>query len=388
MATLSEHRQTQRHGRRRGGSGATVADVARSAGVSAMTVSRVVNGGPGVGEATRGKVGKAIDALGYVPNPAARSLAGARQVRIALLHANPSAAYLSEFLIGSLAAATASDAMLVVEQYDPPETPRALASRLRKHRIAAVLLPPPLCDDEAVIAALADEGLVFARIATGAPGMGGHAVTIDDCAAARAMTAHLIAQGHRRIGMIAGNPNQTASGLRIAGYQAALSDAGVAFDPALIAEGDFTWRSGLLAAERLLGLSQRPSAIFASNDDMAAAAVAAAHRRGLDVPRDLSITGFDDTAMATATWPELTTIRQPVAAMSRAAVRLLVQTVRKGEDAELQHERLDFELVRRSSDGRAPQHSAVDILVRPVEPSEGHGVAAQSDSGTNGRENP
>ncbi len=385
MAATSEQRQMQRPGRRRGGSGATVADVARSAGVSAMTVSRVVNGAPGVGEATRGRVGKAIAALGYVPNHAARSLAGARQVRIALLHANPSAAYLSEFLIGSLAASTASDAMLVVEQHDLHDTPRALAARLRKHRIAAVLLPPPLCDDEAVIAALANEGLALARIATGAPGLGGHAVTIDDFAAARAMTAHLIVLGHRRIGLIAGNPNQTASGLRLAGYRAALTDAGIDFDPALIAEGDFTWRSGMLAAERLLGLAQRPSAIFASNDDMAAAAVAAAHRHGLDVPSHLSVTGFDDTAMATATWPELTTIRQPVAAMSQVAVRLLVQAVRQSEDAALKHERLAFELVRRGSDGPAPRHSAIDILVRPVEPDEGFGTAAKSDSGTDGR---
>ncbi|MCY1670760.1 LacI family DNA-binding transcriptional regulator [Novosphingobium sp. SL115] len=346
--------QTERQSRRRASAGATVADVARLAGVSAMSVSRVVNCDPGVTDATREKVQAAIAALGYVPNPAARSLAGARQLRIALLHANPSAAYLSEFLIGSLGAATASNAMLVVEQYDPPESAPHLAARLRKHRVHAVLLPPPLCDDAAVIAALSAEGLTLARIATGAPDLGGHAVTIDDRAAAHAMATHLVAQGHRRIGFITGNPNQTASALRLEGFTAALEQAGVAPDPALIAAGDFTYRSGLAAAETLLALPHRPTAIFASNDDMAAAAVAAAHRLGLDVPRDLSVTGFDDTAMATATWPELTTIRQPVAAMSQAAVRLLVESGRPGAGTQARQQRLEFELIQRGSDGPAP----------------------------------
>ncbi len=359
MATANDHSQAIRQPRRRGGSGATVDDVARRAGVSAMTVSRVVNGGAGVAPATRSRVGQAIAALGYVPNSAARSLAGAHQVRIALLHANPSAAYLSEFLMGSLAQAAASDAMLVVEQVDPAQSVLDLVTRLRKHRIAAVLLPPPLCDDSAMIAALEREGLSMARIATGAPGLGGHAVTIDDHAAASAMTAHLISQGHRRIGLIAGNPDQTASALRRDGYEAALADAGIACEAELIAQGDFTYRSGLLAAERLLDLPRRPSAIFACNDDMAAAAIAAAHRRGLEVPRDLSVAGFDDTAMATAIWPELTTIRQPVAAMSQAAVRLLVQAVRQGESAAPQHERQNFELVCRDSDGPAAAHGVI-----------------------------
>lgn len=342
---------------RRGGvSATTLADVARFAGVSAMTVSRVVNADPRVIEATRQKVAAAVAALDYVPNRAARSLAGRRQVRIALLHANPSAAYLSELLIGSLAQASISDAMLVVEQFNPPETAKNLAARLSKSRIDGVLLPPPLCDDTAVIAALGDAGLEFARIATGSLAHGGCVIMIDDEAAAFAMTMHLITQGHRRIGLIAGDPNQTTSALRVGGYEGALTKAGIALDPALIVAGDFTYRSGLEAAEQLLALEQRPTAIFACNDDMAAAAVAVAHRCGLNVPRDLSVTGFDDTAMARTIWPELTTIRQPVVAMSQAAVRCLSEAVRQGEGGTRQHQRLDFTLVRRGSDGPAPPH--------------------------------
>jgi LacI family transcriptional regulator len=338
---------------RRGARRPTIGDVARLAGVSAMTVSRVVNNDAKVLPATRDKVQAGIAALGYVPNPAARSLAGARQCRIALLHSNPSAAYLSEFLMGSLAEAGASHALLQVEPYIESESAEALARRLAEHRTDAVLLPPPLSDDLDLIAALDAAGLVLAQIATGRPSPIAQAVTIDDEAAAHAMTAHLIGMGHRRIGFIAGHPNQTASDLRREGYLRALRDAGIDPAPDLVAQGDFTYRSGLNAAEALLSHAVRPTAIFASNDDMAAATIAVAHRRRLDVPNDLTVCGFDDTAIATTIWPELTTIRQPIGAMSGQATCLLVAEVQRramGEGGGVRHVRLPFELVRRVSD--------------------------------------
>jgi LacI family transcriptional regulator len=352
---MAENREAGTGGRalRRGGKRPTVADVARRAGVSAMTVSRVVNNDSRVLPATRAKVDAAIAALGYVPNLAARSLAGARQCRIALLHSNPSAAYLSEFLMGSLAAAGANDALLQVEPYDAIEPPADLAKRLAQHRTDAVLLPPPLSDDLVLLDALRSAGLAIAQIATGRPSPLAQAVTIDDEAAAHAMTRHLLALGHRHIGFIAGNANQAASGLRRAGYERALREAAMAPASDLIVQGDFTYRSGLGAAETLLLRQPRPTAIFASNDDMAAAAVAAAHRRHLDVPNHITVCGFDDTAIATTIWPELTTIRQPVAAMSGEATRLLVEAIRNRtaeREEPIRHVRLDFELVRRVSD--------------------------------------
>ena len=337
---------------RKRGNGPTVTDVARLAGVSPMTVSRVVNRDSRVLPATRDRVEQAIAALGYVPNPAARSLAGRKQCRIALLHSNPSAAYLSEFLVGSLAGAAAADAQLVVELWNGAEVPATLARRLKDSRIDAVLLPPPLCDDALLIAALAGAGLPMAQIATGQPCPRSLAVTIDDADAARAMTAHLIALGHRRIGFIVGSPDQTASALRLAGYRRALAEAGIAADEHLIVAGDFSYRSGLDAAETLLAQANRPTAIFASNDDMAAAVVAVAHRRHLDVPGALSVCGFDDSAMATTIWPELTTVRQPIAEMARRATLMLGEAVRAspGSQPAPRCERLDFELVRRASD--------------------------------------
>ena len=326
-----------------------MADVAAAAGVSAMTVSRAVNGDGRVAGETLARVMAAVAALGYVPNQAARSLAGGRQCRVALLHSNPSAAYLSEFLMGSMAEASRLDAQLVVEHCCDNAEPDALTRRLLARRIDAVLLPPPLSDDAGLLAALARAGLPAAQIATGRPAKGALAVIIDDEGAAHDMTARLIAQGHRRIGFIAGNPNQTASALRRAGHERALAEAGLATDPALISPGDFTYRSGLAATEALLAAPDRPTAIFASNDDMAAAAVATCHRLGLDVPGDVSVCGFDDTALATTIWPELTTVRQPVADMARAAVRLLVERLR-GDEEEGPLLRLPYEIIARGSD--------------------------------------
>ncbi|HWU03433.1 MAG TPA: substrate-binding domain-containing protein, partial [Novosphingobium sp.] len=147
-----------------------------------------------------------------------------------------------------------------------------------------------------------------------------------------------------------------ASQCRLDGYRAALEEAGLAFDPALVAQGDFTYRSGLAAAGVLLDAAAPPTALFASNDDMAAAALAVARARGLDVPGDLSVCGFDDTPMATTIWPELTTIRQPVRDMARAAVEMLVARIRdqRGGKAEAPCHRLfDFALVCRQSDAPA-----------------------------------
>jgi LacI family transcriptional regulator len=126
----------------------------------------------------------------------------------------------------------------------------------------------------------------------------------------------------------------------------------------LIATGDMRFESGLVAGAALLDLPDRPTAIFASNDDMAAAAVATAHRRGLEVPRDLSVCGFDDTSVATMVWPEMTTIRQPVGDMARAATRLLIDALgaaHAGQAAPEPHQRLHFQLMRRQSDARAPR---------------------------------
>ena len=251
----------------RGGDAPRIEDVAKRAGVSPMTVSRVINGASHVRQAARDAVNEAIAALNYAPNRAARSLAGGGQVRLGLLYSNPSAAYLSEFLVGSLDQASRSDVQLVVEKCDRGEGEETSARHLIRSGIDGILLPPPLCDSQPLIDLLAAENVTAVAVATARLADGISTVSIDDFAAAEAMTRHIIAQGHRRIGFIIGNPDQTASERRLEGYKAALAEAGIAIDEALIKQGLFTYRSGLEASETLLDLPQPPTAIFASNDD-------------------------------------------------------------------------------------------------------------------------
>jgi LacI family transcriptional regulator len=332
----------------------TISDVARYAGVSPMTVSRVINAEANVRDETKARVVAAIAALRYAPSAAARTLAGGEEIRVGLLHSNPSFAYLSEFLVGSLDQASRSNIQLVVEKCDADGNERAAIEHLLKGRIDGIVLPPPLSDSAPILAALEGRGIPVVAVATGRAPDWVLSVSIDDHRAAYDMTRHIGALGHVRIGLITGNPNQTASAQRLAGYRAALADMGLAAAPELIVEGLFTYRSGLDAAARLLDLADPPSAIFASNDDMAAATVAIAHRRGLDVPGDLTVCGFDDTALATTIWPELTTIRQPVTDMSRMAVDLLVREIRSRSThaigVEPAHVQADYDLIRRQSD--------------------------------------
>jgi LacI family transcriptional regulator len=338
---------------RRGGSGVTIHDVARHAGVSPMTVSRVINTESNVRETTRAKVAAAIKTLHYAPNMAARSLAGAETVRIGLLYSNPSAAYLSELLLGSLAQSSLSGCQLVVEQCD--ETSVDAIARLAAGGVRGVVLPPPLCDDAAALEAVAKAGIAAVLVASGRPHPAFSAVSIDDFEAARAMTRHLLGLGHRRIAFINGHPNQTASGQRFRGFIEGMTEAGLSVATHQVAQGYFTYRSGLAAAEKLLDGNFHPTAIFASNDDMAAAAMAVAHRRGLDVPGDLMVAGFDDTALATAVWPSLTTVRQPISNMARDAILLLLAQVRGARTADapppVTHRRLKHALVTRESTG-------------------------------------
>ncbi|MFN4136618.1 MAG: LacI family DNA-binding transcriptional regulator [Novosphingobium sp.] len=347
----------EQRARRRQSGRPTVNDVARLADCSPMTVSRVINGGTGVREETRLAVEAAIRELNYAPNRAARSLAGASQLRIALLYSNPSAAYLSELLIGCMDAASRLDAHLVVERCDPDRDQARMIAKLAENAIDGFLLPPPLCDDTALLARLRRAGTHAMLIGPGQAQAQHGVVMIDDYQAAYDMTRHILDLGHRRIGFIIGNPHQSASALRLAGFRDAMSEAGVPVDEALVKQGQFTYRSGLDAAMELLALSDRPTAIFASNDDMAAGCVAAAHRNDLDVPRDLTVCGFDDTALASTIWPELTTIRQPIRQMAETALDLLVQDIRarRQDDARgPRHATLDYQLVRRDSDAPPP----------------------------------
>ena len=317
---------------RRKGAAVTIDAVAAHAKVSPMTVSRVVNGQGKVRDATRDRVMRAVRELGYTPNLAASSLAAARGTRIALIYTNPSAAYLRELLLGALHGASRTAAQLVIDTWDGFDIDaERKAARALGTTVAGAILPPPLCESRAVVTELVGAGVPVVAIASGRFSNEISSVRIDDFRASKEMTAYLISQGHTRIGYIKGHPNQTASARRYEGFKSALEDAGIGADAKLVEQGYFTYLSGLKPAERLLAQRRPPTAIFASNDDMAAAVVSVAHRRGLDVPRDLSVVGYDDTSAATTIWPELTTIRQPVSAMADSAIDILLRSIRGRE---------------------------------------------------------
>ena len=338
---------------RRSGKVVTIHDVARHAGVSPMTVSRVINSEANVREETRARVTASVKALRYSPNLAARSLASAGAMHIAIFFRNPSAGYLTELLLGSLEQSTRSGCQLVIEQCDGEDKDRESIQRLAKGGIDGVILPAPMCDSAQALKAVEEAGIPAVLIASGRPALAHSAISINDFEASRAMTRHLLALGHRRIAYINGHPAQTASGQRFRGFIEAMTEAGLSVGTDQVAQGYFSYRSGLEAAEKLLD-GFDPTAIFASNDDMAAATMAVAHRRGLDVPKDISVAGFDDTPLATTVWPELTTIRQPIADMAREAVRLLIDQIRgsrTGTPPQRVHKLQKFTLVERESSG-------------------------------------
>lgn len=305
----------------------TISDVARHAGVSSMTVSRVINGENNVREATRTSVLKSIETLNYIPNVSARALAGNRLFKFALLYANPSAFYLSELLVAALEAISLRGHQLLVHKVSDIDSDHSVEDQLSTliGRFEGVIVPPPMSDFASVREFLVKRDLP-AVFLSGKEGYGrSRRVCIDDYSAAREITEHLIALGHERIGLIKGHPNQFSSEERLRGYKEGLRDAGIKFDKTLVAQGYFTYDSGLKAAKALLSRSAKPTAIFASNDDMAAATLAVAISSGLRVPTDLSVAGFDDSPVASTVFPRLTTVKQPLSEMAAAAVDSLIQ---------------------------------------------------------------
>ncbi|RZJ11844.1 MAG: LacI family DNA-binding transcriptional regulator [Rubrivivax sp.] len=338
------------------GTSPTIVDVAREAGVSIKTVSRVLNHEPGVHESTRDQVLKVVEALRYRPKQSARSLAGGRSFLIGLLYYDPSAAFVGRVQQGATLRCRELGYHLVVESLhnDAPDLRQQIDRMVLTLRPDGMILTPPLCDNPEVLTALRDSGTPCVLMSPKRDIRGVPSVRMDDVHAAEEITNLLISLGHRRIAFIKGPADQSASAARLQGFVNALNAHDIEPAPELIQPGEFTFESGRDAAYQLLSRSQRPTAVFASNDDMALGVLAAAHRLGLNVPTELSVTGFDDSPTAALVWPPLTTVRQPVVEMARAAVEMLVSghkpdpAVAAVEDGDL-HKVLMHELVVRDS---------------------------------------
>lgn len=329
----------------------TINDVARLAGVSKKTVSRVINRSPLLNEETRGRVEKVIRELGYTPNPQARALALGRNFLIGLIHDNPNAQMVLNVQQGILEALAGTEFEMVVRPVDRTSAMMLDDVRhfLERQRLFGVVLLPPISENDA-LARLCDEvGCRYVRMGSAELDDPPHMVASNDREAVRGATEHLIQQGHKLIGLVEGPDGFRSASERRLGFEDALAVAGLKLPRSLIARGNYTFETGVTGANRLLDLSPRPTAIFASNDEMAAGVVFAARERGIAVPEELSVIGFDDTPIAAHIWPPLTTVRWPIVSMARSAARKLLGEMAGAPVAADEPAMLPSTLVKRGS---------------------------------------
>jgi LacI family transcriptional regulator len=326
----------------------TIKEVSKIAGVSFKTVSRVLNNEKHVSEATRRRVEEAVARLNFRPSHAARTLAGRKSFSVALLYDNPSPYYVYHMQHGAQQRCVELGFRLFHQPCDSQSAdfvPGVMALVDEAH-LDGVIVSPPVSDSVPLIEALERRGIPYVRIAPGVQKAMGLSASMDDVAAGRELTEHLLGLGHRSIAFIRGPDNHVSSSERLAGYRAAIEAHGMKFDKDLVVQGDYSFTSGREAARTLLARASRPTAIFAGNDEMAAGALAVAHELNITVPGQISIAGFDDTDLARAVWPPLTTIRQPVRELAYAAADLMLGGAPKDDQVTLGHA-----LIVRSSTG-------------------------------------
>lgn len=334
----------------------TINDIARMAGVSKKTVSRVINRSPLLNPQTREKVEQIISETGYVPNPQARALALGRNFLIGLIYDNPNQQMILSMQRGILEALHGTEFELIVRPVDrgSARVVDDVRGFITRQRLFGVILLPPISENDVFARLCDEEGCRYVRMGSAVLDDPEHMVVSNDRDAVAEAVRYLIAQGHRRIGLIAGPHGFRSAKERRDGFELALTEAGISLPRSLIADGQYTFESGVSACESLLDLSPRPTAIFASNDEMAAGVLYAARMRGIEVPEGLSIIGFDDTPLTTRVWPPLTTVRWPIVAMGRAAALKLIGTA-IGEGSEVNEpSTFTSTLIRRASVAPVP----------------------------------
>jgi LacI family transcriptional regulator len=322
----TEVKSLQRQGR------ANIEHVAKLAGVSIKTVSRVFNNEPNVAVATRDRVQKAIAELDYIPNHSARSLAGRQSKTLGLLYDNPSPSYNEQVQRGALGVCREAGYELLLHpcKFEDKCISEEVINLHRQGRFDGIILTPPISDLVDVVDAFVQAGVPIVAIAPADLRKDILQVVTDDFKTCVAMTRVLYGLGHRKIAFIAGHPEHRAVGLRLEGFRAAMHELMLPISDEYIVQGYNTFESGERAGASLLTLPDPPTAIFAANDDMAAGVMRVAFRFGVSIPDSLSIVGFDDIPLATQVWPELSSVRQPIEAMSAKAVELLIAKL-KGE---------------------------------------------------------
>lgn len=312
----------------------TIKHVAADAGVSLQTVSRVINNEPNVRPAMKEKVQASIDRLGYVPSIAAQRMSGSRSYLILAINDRDRTIadwrvrqgndWIDQMLLGGMLKCAEHGYRMIFELVDThsDHVRRELSATIAAVQPDGVILTPPHSENRLITGLLAERGIPFARIGSTEPGPG-IAMTMGDEGSARLATEHLAALGHQRIGFIAGPDEYSLSDWRVDGWKQAMEAQGLP-TAGLCVRGDFSFESGLHAAAELLDVDEPPTAIIASNDQMALAVLQVANERGLAIPRDLSLISFDNTPVVRFTQPQLTAIDQPIADTFSRAVELLI----------------------------------------------------------------
>jgi LacI family transcriptional regulator len=304
----------------------TISDVARLAGVSKKTVSRVINNEPNVGAKTLSKVKKVIEDLDYSPNSQARGLAFSRSFLLAMIYDNPNASFITDAMYGALSQCRPNGYELVVHPCDATQANLHddIISFIMRTKIDGVILLPPLSESNVLISKLKAIKCNYVRLVSVVSDDVAHMVHFNDREAVKDIAEHLIALGHTKIGFIKGPENSKSAAERHDAFRDALEQNGVHLGANRIAFGANTFQSGVDCAVQLLKPENRPTAIFASNDEMAIGVMVTAQKMGISIPRELTIVGFDDTPQASKVWPALTTVNLQVKEMGKLATQKLL----------------------------------------------------------------
>jgi LacI family transcriptional regulator len=345
----------------------TISDVARQAGVSTVTVSRVLNNAPNVNQATRHRVEQAIQELGYVPDVAARSLRSKRTRSLALILPDITNSFWTTVARGVEDAAQSSGYAVLLCNTDENRTKQARYLDLVASRRVDGVIIAPFDSNVQNIRTLRDREIATVLVDRRIEGWETDSVRGDSVGGAQALVRHLIGLGHTRIAMISGPADTSTAQDRVEGYRAALMGAGIDPNPALIRQGEFRASSGEQLLGQLLDEGLRPTATFAANNAIAMGVIDAVARRGRRIPHDLALVCFDDFDAASHLFPFLTVAVQPAYEMGVRAAQLLLSRVETGATLAPRHILLPVRLIIRHSCGSHLQDGGHSELALPLE---------------------
>lgn len=334
----------------------TINDIARIAGISKRTVSRVINGSGSVGQATRERIEAVIQEHNFLPDKQARGLASKRSYLLGVIYDNPDALYIDQVQRGVLSVCTKLGYELVVHpcHWKSDDFIQDCENFIKRSGVDGVLILPPVSESNDLAIALRARSFPYVRIASSELDKPEHIVISRDRMAMEEIATHLIELGHTKIKMISGPMQFRSSVERMEGFVKAVNNFGVAITSEDVIEGQNTYESGIDCAKKLLTADVMPTAIFANNDEMAAGVIRVANDLGIAIPQQLSVAGFDDNLYASRIIPSLTTIKRPVEEMASYAANKLIHNINPNHETDEVHSAVKPYLIKRESTAKCP----------------------------------